>query len=49
MGFDRGNIRDGQSSLMGRRAVHLRFKFVSVGLELDFPLSASRGGMTVTH
>jgi hypothetical protein len=48
MGFDRGNIRDGQSSLMGRRAVHLRFKFVSVGLGLDFPLSFA-WRRTVTH
>jgi hypothetical protein len=48
MGFDRGNIRDGQSSLMGRRAVHLRFKFVSVGLGPDFPLSFA-WRHTVTH
>jgi hypothetical protein len=50
MGFDRGNVRDGQNCPTGRRAVHLRFKFVSVGLGLDvLPLSASRGGTMVTH
>jgi hypothetical protein len=41
MGFDRGNIRDGQSSLMGRRAVHLRFKFVSVRFGLGVQRSPS--------
>jgi hypothetical protein len=41
MGFNRGNVRDGQNCLMGRRVVHLRFKFVSVELGLDFPLNAS--------